>query len=127
LTFADHVAAHRVCADAQPGASVKFLAGHLDLRRRNLAVTGVTPSPEQNRPHKGRALAIATALANFCDADTAHQPIDHAAFEFLLRESFGFVDQLPPRLRPEAQAKTICTGQCSAWRTSSSSMRLWKA
>jgi hypothetical protein len=86
LTTFDHITLARIIADAKPGERVKFGdAGHLFLTRSNLCLV-----PSENRVHKGRKLAISTALAN-CGDDCKLRE----ALAWLLTEAFAVVDQLP--------------------------------
>jgi hypothetical protein len=87
----------RLIANAGANQQARLIGDHHDLRRRNLAVSVAVPSATLKPVHQDRALAIATALANF---DTAaghldHLPITREIYAAMLADAFALLDRLP--------------------------------
>ncbi|KAB2942544.1 MAG: hypothetical protein K8F92_02515 [Hyphomicrobium sp.] len=94
LTFGDHIKVRRIIAAAQPGQLVETVGDHRDLRRSNLRLVGAPVGPTQNWSHKGRELAVQTAVTNF-EKSTDDFGLTPQEYEALLRFAFKLADDLP--------------------------------
>ncbi|MEI9901009.1 MAG: hypothetical protein WDN31_13710 [Hyphomicrobium sp.] len=94
LTTFDHIKLRRIIADASTCGAVETVGDHRDLRRTNLRLMTAQPSAERNWSHKGRSLAIATAVSNL-EKSTEDFGLTPMHYERLLLSAFRLADSFP--------------------------------